>query len=297
MTAAEQYQQLMQQLCSIYDAGEAASIAALVNEHITGIRNMNRLQAENTLLTMQQTEQFRKACMALMNHRPVQYVLHEAWFMEQLFYVDESVLIPRPETEELVAWAAAEKAQYLQNGPVLLPGTREAAAGVVLDIGTGSGCIVISIKKRIPNAAAFAVDTSEAALAIASKNAKALDADVHFKHLDFLDETQWHQLPPADIIISNPPYIPIGEKELLDKNVTAWEPELALFVPDHDPLLFYRKIALFGKTHLNKNGGIFLECHQQYIKKVVDLYAGEGYEVVLKKDIFDNDRMLKATRP
>jgi release factor glutamine methyltransferase len=163
----------------------------------------------------------------------------------------------------------------------------------ILDIGTGSGCIPIALKKNWPDANVFALDVSEAALNIATKNAALQKADMEFLHADILNDSTW----PAqsfDIIISNPPYIPQQESHVLDKNVTDWEPHLALFVPDNDPLLFYKKIGAFAKTHLHANGALFFECHQLYVKQVLAALKEMGFDAQQKADMFGNDRMVKA---
>jgi release factor glutamine methyltransferase len=190
-------------------------------------------------------------------------------------------LIPRPETEELVDWV-------VECSKSKLAGNR------VLEIGTGSGCIAIAIKTALPANSLTALDISEPALAIARKNAERLKTPIQFLASDFLEESNWEALPKYAVIASNPPYIPISEKAKLDKNVTAWEPGVALFVPDNDPLLFYRKIAAFGKKHLEKDGVIFVECHQDFAKATQEMFVAMGYETQLKKDLFDNERMLKA---
>ena len=163
-----------------------------------------------------------------------------------------------------------------------------------MDIGTGSGCIAIAVKKNIPAAMITAIDVSEGALLVAKENATTQQTDIGFLQVDFLDEAQWNTLPKFDIIISNPPYIPINEKEKLDINVTAFEPHQALFVPDNSPLLFYEKIATFGKTHLSRGGKIFMETHEDYAKETASLFKQHYKEVTIQKDIFDKERMVIA---
>jgi release factor glutamine methyltransferase len=214
--------------------------------------------------------------------RPVQYVIGTAWFYNMPFKVNEAVLIPRPETEELVQWILDEK------------DSRKNAT--LLDIGTGSGCIPIAIKKNWPAAEVHALDVSNEALETAQANAKALDADVHFQKTNILDEKEWPQ-QQFDIIVSNPPYIPVQESEMLEKNVTDWEPHLALFVPNNDPLLFYRKIAGFAMKHLSPGGVLYFECHQQFASQVAAMLEKEGFAATLKQDLFGNERMVKALMP
>jgi release factor glutamine methyltransferase len=218
----------------------------------------------------------------LLQHKPVQYVLGEAWFYNMKLKVNEQVLIPRPETEELVQLVLTHVA------------ANQVAAPTILDIGTGSGCIAIALMKNIPAAIVTAIDVSGEALLVAKENAIDQDTTIQFFQTDFLNEAQWPVLPTFDIIISNPPYIPINEKEKLDINVTAFEPHHALFVPDNAPLLFYEKIATFGKTHLNPGGKIFMETHEDYAQETADLFSPFYSEVAIKKDIFGKERMVVA---
>jgi release factor glutamine methyltransferase len=215
----------------------------------------------------------------LLQHKPIQYVLGETWFYNMKLKINEHVLIPRPETEELV--------QLLLN---------ESSYGTVkvLDIGTGSGCIAVAVKKNMPDAIVTAIDVSDDALLVAKENAANQNTEIQFLQVDFLDEKQWTTLPKFDIIISNPPYIPVNEKEQLDINVTAFEPHQALFVPDNSPLLFYKKIAEFASTHLNPSGKIFMETHEDFASQTASLFLQDYKQVTVKKDIFGKERMVVA---
>jgi release factor glutamine methyltransferase len=213
-------------------------------------------------------------------HIPVQYVTGEAWFSNMKLKVSPAVLIPRPETEELVN----EVISFLKDNQI----------ASVLDIGTGSGCIAIALKKQLPDIQVTAIDISEPALLIAKQNAQQQQTDVDFFQLDFLDENTWQTIPSYDVIISNPPYIPLAEKELLDKNVAAFEPSLALFVENNRPLVFYEKIAAFGKTHLKKSGKIFLETHENFAEETAALFNNDLYSSVVKRDIYEKQRMVVA---
>jgi release factor glutamine methyltransferase len=282
MILRQAFRLLVDCLESIYETGEAESIAFIILEKYTGTgRNEFKWKAGETISPIQQ-QQIESKIPLLVQHRPVQYIVGEAWFRNMKFYVDENVLIPRPETEELVNWIIEtyrDRIKPLQ----------------ILEVGTGSGCIAISLKKELAAANLLAVDVSEAALTVAKKNADAINAEVKFSMADFLNEETWDQYPQVDIIVSNPPYIPINEIEMLDANVAEWEPATALFVPDTDPLLFYRKIAFFGKSHLQKDGEIFVECHQEFAVATKKMFEEYGYSAELKKDIFDNERMLLAS--
>lgn len=281
LTIGAAFYVLKQELERIYDASEAAAIAHEVLEYITGLGKLQRISAKDEQLTMEQLELFNNARSRLMTGEPLQYVTGIQWFMGKPFQVNKHVLIPRPETEELVQWIADE---------------HKTKTGIsILDIGTGSGCIPISLKLKLSHALVTSCDISTDALTIAQSNARKLEADVQFVELDFLHETQWAHLKKFDVIVSNPPYIPKSEEASLDKNVRDFEPGMALFVPDNDALLFYRKIAMFGKTHLKPEGAIYCELHRDYAKATQVMFEQMGYaSVVLKKDMHGNDRMLKA---
>jgi release factor glutamine methyltransferase len=279
MTIQQVYHFLQQQLSTIYDTDEAANIADLVIEHITGYKKLGRITHKDLLMNKKQIEQLQTLTIDLLEHKPVHYVLGEAWFYEMKFYVNEHVLIPRPETEELVELVTSYK----------LPVTS------ILDIGTGSGCIPITLKKKLPKAHVTSIDISANALAVAQQNAANLNTEISFKELDFLNETNWADLDCYDIIVSNPPYIKQSESANMHVNVLLFEPHIALFVEDEDALLFYRKIADFGKTHLNALGKIFVEINEVLGAETVTLFESYGYEAILKKDMQGKDRMIIAT--
>lgn len=282
MTIKEQYRFFLQQLQTIYNLNEATVMTDWVFESLAGIERFDVIKNPAFPLSTIKQEALKNALTALLQHKPVQYVLGEAWFYNMKLKVNEQVLIPRPETEELV--------QLVLSAASILP----TAAPTILDIGTGSGCIPIAIKKNMPASIVTAIDVSKGALLVAKENAATQQTDIGFLQVDFLDEAQWSTLPKFDIIISNPPYIPINEKEKMDINVTAFEPYQALFVPNNSPLLFYEKIATFGKTHLNTGGKVFMETHEDYAKETADLFAQFYSEVAIKKDIFGKERMVVA---
>lgn len=274
------YRQLAKSLETNYDQREAMAIANLVMEKITGLKRIDRLMDSHRVLSIVETEQLAQYSSQLLQGKPLQYVLEEAWFAHLPFYVNQWVLIPRPETEELVEWIRVE------NGNIM--GLR------VLDIGTGSGCIPIALKKQMPGASIISIDKSKEALDVAAKNALDLKAVIELKSLDFLDQEQWEQLGEVDLIVSNPPYIMESEKPSMESHVLGHEPSMALFVPDQDPLLFYRNIALFGQTHLSINGTVYLEINQALGKEVCALFESMGYYTELKQDMQGKDRMVKA---
>jgi release factor glutamine methyltransferase len=274
MTYKEAGQELKSMLSGIYDAREAAHISEWVMEDLTGLSRLDRIMHEGTL-SEDQEEKYRLYFSRLSDATPVQYVTGYAWFMGERFRVNEDVLIPRPETEELVHWV---KESIKDSGIVLI------------DIGTGSGCIPIMLKKSFPQANIYAVDVSHDALEVASANATHHHADVTFHKLDFLDESQWASLPMVDIIISNPPYVPLTDKQSMAKNVVDHEPHLALFVPDEDPLLFYRTIIQFAEKKLRTGGMIFFETHHELAGKVMMLAGGRSE---VRKDMSGKERMVK----
>ena len=282
MTIQQAYQQLLLQLYELYDNREAANIADMVIEHVTGQRKIERIMYKDLPVHEQQQNMLSGLSGELLQHKPVQYVLHEAWFCGLKFYVDEHVLIPRPETEELVKWV--EEECKIQNSKFK-----------ILDIGTGSGCIPISLKKQLPAAEIMGIDVSAGALNVAFKNAQLLNLKVDFKQVDFLNENERDVLELYNIIVSNPPYIKANEEAAMHANVLAFEPHVALFVPDNNALVFYEAIALFGKKHLTPGGKIFLEINEALGKQVVELFTNTGYKnVTLKKDMQGKDRMVRC---
>lgn len=283
MTIQEARKDLQQKLSSIYSSTEAATITEWVIEDVTGKNNSERIIKKEHPLTGIEKERLMAAEKRLLNHEPVQYVLNECWFCGMKFYVDKNVLIPRPETEELVEW-------IISNLRFPFEKLR------ILDIGTGSGCIAISLKRKLRKAEVWACDISKDALDVASRNAKALNADVKFAQLDFLNNEGRNNLPLFDIIVSNPPYVPVKDKEQMNRNVLDFEPHEALFVSDNDPLTFYKAIAAFGKQHLEIKGNIFLELHEEYATSTAAFFEKENYKIELKKDMQGKDRMLRADK-
>ena len=281
MTVQEATYYVLNQLRSIYEESESSQVTDWIMENITGSKKMERMLFKNADLTQEEETQLKKYVERLMQHEPVQYVLNESWFYGLKFYVDKNVLIPRPETEELVEW-------IITNCPSI------PAELKILDIGCGSGCIPITLKKRLVKAEVWSCDISEDALVIAKINAATLGTEVDFIQLDFLDKEQWKQLPAFDIIVSNPPYVPEKEKATMHPNVLNYEPVTALFVPDNDPLLFYKAIAEFGKTHLNKSGSIYTEINESFSDATITVFQSAGYVSEMKKDMQQKDRIIRS---
>lgn len=250
-------------------------------EKVTGFSRTEILVNKNTLFSNEQQHVIESFIKKLKNFVPIQYILGETEFYGLPFYVNESVLIPRPETEELVDWISKEN--------------NKSAGLHILDIGTGSGCIVISLKHEFTHSKVDAFDISEKALETAQSNAILNNLEVNFAQVDILNApvstTKW------DIIVSNPPYITEQEKVDMLPNVLDHEPHLALFVPDNDPLLFYRKIAQFAQQHLQPAGKIYFEINRSLGKQCMDLLSEIGFQnIELRKDISGNDRMVRAVK-
>jgi len=275
---------LVSQIRHLYNDREASLIADWVMEHITGLKKIDRILQKKTPLPTESLELLQKYTGELLAGRPVQYVLHESWFMGMRFYVDEHVLIPRPETEELVQWAIEEMNAH------------PAAGGSILDVGTGSGCIAIALQQRLPWTTVYACDISEGALAVAKRNADANAVNVNFRKTDFLDRQQWETLPDVHIIVSNPPYIPWREKPSMARHVVDFEPHLALFVENEDPLLFYRALTDFAREKLLPKGQLLVEIHEELAKDVADFLFQADFDTIdVKKDMQGKDRIIKAT--
>ncbi|HVG42624.1 MAG TPA: peptide chain release factor N(5)-glutamine methyltransferase [Chitinophagaceae bacterium] len=288
---------MRQQLQTIYDEGEAASITALVLEHITEQPRMERMSKNEYKLSEDKEQNLKEITSRLLKHEPVQYILGEAYFAGLKLFVDRDVLIPRPETEELIHWIIEDVKKGSKNVFIQNKGEADATDYLkILDVGTGSGCIALSLKNSLPKAEVWGCDTSDAALNIARRNGSALDIRVDFVGLDFLDPLQRKQLPTVDIIVSNPPYIPKKESTTLLQNVVAYEPHLALFVPDNDALVFYKALAQFGRDRMYKNGTIYCEINEALGKEVIALFNTYGYNSVeIRKDMQGKNRMIKAT--
>lgn len=282
MTIQEAKQSLQLQLGTIYEVREAGNITDWVLEALTGLSRSARLVKANDSLNEEQESKLVRYTADLLRHRPVQYVLEEAWFHGLRFYVNENVLIPRPETEELVEWIIEEN--------------KERSAFTILDIGTGSGCIPIALKKALPQAIVYSCDVSEGALDVARKNAKELQVDIHFLLQDILDKSIWEKLPEMDIIVSNPPYIPEKDKSTMHANVLAHEPHLALFVSNDDPLTFYEAIANLANKKLNTNGAVYAEIHEDLGPATLALFQQKGFgRAAVRNDMQNKERMIKAS--
>lgn len=281
MTTRDAEHRLLQTLMQLYEPREAKNITDWVMEHLTGQKKIDRLLRQEDQLGTAPEERLDIISTALRNHQPVQYVLGEAWFAGMRFRVDEHVLIPRPETEELVQWIADD---YAGSGP-----------GSLLDAGTGSGCIAIALRKALPLAAVWACDISGAALELARINAADLGASVDFFPADILDPENWPSIPPINVLVSNPPYIPLQEKAGMQRNVVDYEPLHALFVDDADPQVFYRALAGIGLQRLLPGGRVYVEAHEDLAEATATVFREAGFDTVdIKKDLQGKDRMVRA---
>jgi release factor glutamine methyltransferase len=274
--------QFIQELTPIYDAGEAESFFYLILEEKHQLKRIDLALHPDLVFSEAEIVVWNSILEQLKQEIPVQYLLGKTSFYGLDFEVNENVLIPRPETEELVEWILESQKSKVESQNIR-----------ILDIGTGSGCIAISLAKNIPNAAVFAIDVSEKALATAKKNAEHNAVEVTFINQNILETEDLRQ--QFDIIVSNPPYVRNLEKEEIKKNVLDNEPHLALFVEDNDALIFYKKIAELAQENLSKNGQLYFEINQYLGKETVDLLEKMNFKnIELRKDIYGNDRMISC---
>lgn len=281
MTLPQIKDHFFKELEHLYPETEIESFMQLILEHHFGIRRIDLALNPELKTRSWNAEPFKKAVRELLDEKPIQYIIGSAEFAGMSFSVNESVLIPRPETEELVKWVADS--------------AKEIRSPEILDIGTGSGCIPIALAKCLPASKVQALDISKYALDTARKNAERLKADVMFFEQDILSQARLKET--YDIIVSNPPYVRKSETSKMRKNVVRFEPELALFVSDHDPLEFFRRIGEHGLISLKPGGMLFFEINEFLGDKTVRLLSDQGYsDILLKKDIYDKDRMIRAVK-
>ena len=280
-------------LRNIQEEQEIESFFFILTEYLHNLKRVDVALNPNFELSEDDVEKWNAILAELQLEKPIQYITGEAWFFGLRFEVNENTLIPRPETEELVDWILSSS---ITQHPTLL---------TILDIGTGSGCIPISLKANLPQANVSAIDVSEKALEVAKRNATSNKVEINFFQTNILEVEDLSQLPspitdypsPYNIIVSNPPYVRNLEKEEIKKNVLDYEPHLALFVEDTDALLFYRKIAQLALKNLSPNGLLFFEINQYLGKETVELLQNLGFKnIELKKDMYGNDRMIKCKK-
>jgi release factor glutamine methyltransferase len=277
------HQSIKKDLESCYPKEEAAAITDMLFADLLGFSRSFIITHADESLSPSDLAMMQEKTKLLLAFTPIQHLIGQAPFLNLQFYVNEDVLIPRPETEQMIHIAESLLAKH--------------SFSKILDIGAGSGCIPIALQKRNPALEITSIDVSAKALEVADKNNALHQTKVTLKEMDFLDEGQWNDLSIFDLILSNPPYIPIAEKELLDKNVSLHEPHLALFVPNENPLLFYQKIATFSECHLAKNGFIVLETHEKLAHQTAEtMRLHTELRTEVQKDIFGKERFVVATR-
>jgi release factor glutamine methyltransferase len=283
MTIAAAKKEITSSIAHLYEQREALTIAQLLIEKIMALPHLEQILQKNKLLNETAQQLFIQALQKLQKGEPIQYVIGEAWFSGYLFNVSSATLIPRPETEELVQWVVDDNANKKKQLSLL-------------DIGTGTGCIPIAIAKKIKNITPIALDISQEALPIAQKNASTMGVNLQLMQVDFLHEHTWLSLPTVDIITSNPPYIAEREKASMHTNVLAYEPHVALFVPDNDPLIFYKAIAKFAKEKLQTDGIIYVELNEQLGEETKNLFSETHFNTELRKDMQGKNRILRAIK-
>ncbi len=279
-SARQLFAHLIHIISGMYEPEEARSIVFLLLQHKLGLSKTTIL-SDKTIITLS-AQDFNEWITRLLNHEPIQYILGETEFLGRTFLVNPSVLIPRPETEELVNWV-------LEN-----TGTSTEKPYRILDIGTGSGCIAVSLAAA-SEAQVWAIDVSEAALAVARQNAERNQVTVHFRQVNFLTGHFPADFPPQfDCVVSNPPYVTLAEQSAMSANVLAHEPHIALFVSEEDTLVFYRHIARFCQQWLAPAGRYYLEINENLTQETTQLIQSLGLTTHIRKDMFGKDRMISG---
>lgn len=300
------YKDIRNRLIDVYPSGEAQEMAFMLMQDICGLSRTQTIMQSMTASTShdgisaEQRQRLHDAVGRLLRGEPIQYILGHTDFCGLDIHVAPGVLIPRPETEQLVDWICEDINIKSSSGDDGSSTTSRPHALTMLDIGTGSGCIALALKSAMPSADIYAWDISTDALRIAQDNASRLRLNIHFEQVDALAPSSdirtgicAHQL---HAIVSNPPYICNVEASDMEANVLAHEPHLALFVPDDDPLLFYRAIARLGLAMLADGGCIYFETNRRYAYHVADMMRQLGYaDITVRKDLYDNDRMVRGT--
>jgi release factor glutamine methyltransferase len=286
-TIKDVFLSFQQGLGEVYDSRETEAIALLVLEEITDISRAKIKAFPEDEVPGEAAEKIQSILEELKTGRPVQYILGNTEFYGLNFLVNPSTLIPRPETEELVEWV-------LQSQKLKVKSQKSFS---ILDIGTGSGCIAISLKKNLPDADVTAIDISPEALHTAKLNAVINEVEVNFIHDDILNTKFETEDSKFEIIISNPPYVTLEDKQQMHQNVTGFEPHTALFVPERNPLIFYKAIADFAVKRLSENGLLFFEINENYGEETVELLHNKGFNnIELRQDMSGRDRMVKAVK-
>ncbi len=269
------------ELKDLYPKTEIRAFTRLIIEHVCGLDYTRQILMRDELLEDKAKIKIKMMVARLKKFEPIQYILGETEFLGLKLMVTPGVLIPRPETEELVQWISETE---LPQSPV------------VLDVGTGSGCIALAVKKQIPQSVVLAFDISDQALMVAGKNKILNNLEVNFFQADMLnlDQTSWDSY---DVIVSNPPYVRESEKGKMTATVLNYEPEIALFVQDNEPLKFYKRISEFANRHLKNGGWLFFEINEHLGNEVIELVEHYGFKSIeIKSDLFGKDRMLRCRK-
>jgi release factor glutamine methyltransferase len=281
MTLKQLEQYYITELRSVYDAGESQQLFYMAAERVSGISRTQAMVQAGLMISAEQEGLYQIILSALKEGKPLQHIFAEAWFYGLKFKVNSSVLIPRPETEELVHW--------------ILETASDHAITHFLDVGTGSGCIAITLKKKLHDAQADALDISSDALGVAKENAVSNEVEVNFIQRDILG---YESTARYDLIVSNPPYITPKERLEMHQNVLDYEPELALFVTEDNPLIFYKSIADFGISHLRPGGYLFFEINEYLAEEMIEMLYVKGFtDIQLRKDMQGKDRMIRCIVP
>lgn len=281
MNVAETARWIESTLESLYESEERIAIARELLLHLFQAEKKDWIRIQQHLLTPDMREKLEQQVKRLIEKEPLQYVLGEAWFCGFQFYVAQGALIPRPETEELVEWVISNCRFPVESLEIL-------------DVGTGSGCIAISLKRRIRSATVYAMDISKEAMQIAKQNASKLGTDIHFIHQDLLNQNEWQQLPLFDFIVSNPPYVTPAEKNEMTPQVLEFEPPEALFTPTQDPLLYYRALASLFLLKKKKNSQLFCEINPLYAAQLSNDWREMGICCEIKLDMQGKERMIRG---
>lgn len=268
-------------ISSLYDDEECAAIARELLLYQLQAEKKDWSRIQQSPLTQEMSTVLELQVNRLLNKEPLQYVLREAWFSGFRFIVEPGVLIPRPETEELVEWVISNCKFPVENLEIL-------------DVGTGSGCIAISLKRRIRSAKVWALEKSSAALHIAEQNAIALGASINFIHQDLFNQLDWQRLPNLDFIVSNPPYVTPVEKKEMAPQVLEFEPAEALFTPSEDPLLYYRALASLFLEKKKSESQLFCEINPRYAGQLSQVWKEMGLRCEIKLDMQGKERMIRA---
>jgi release factor glutamine methyltransferase len=269
------------ELIALYSEHEIDALSRIIFSHLFGVSSYDLIVRANDPIPEKSEHQIYDIIQQLKRFTPIQYILGETEFYGQTLHVNPAVLIPRPETEELVDW--------------IIKDYKEFQSPKILDIGTGSGCIAISLAKHINNSEITAIDISESALKTAKENADLNNVPINFLKYDILNFDYSEKLK-FDIIVSNPPYVTPAEREKMHPNVLDYEPSIALFTPEKDSLVFYKAIAKFALVYLVSKGSIYLEINESLAYDTLKVFSDAGFRAEIRKDIHEKDRMIKAWR-